>query len=99
MNACVDVWGLVGADYYTWLLESVFSRGGTVVQSAEFFLAFVVEDGCAVVWFAAGDMRKILRFAHANAGLFGFDRVGWSREWAGKHKDLRVYRLERLKHE
>lgn len=97
MNAGVRAWELLGEDDYTRLLEAVLGRGGVVVQSPSFFLAFVVEDATAVVWFACGELRELLGFARANAAVFGFSRVGWNREWAGKHRQMNFYSIEQLR--
>ncbi|MBQ5665547.1 MAG: hypothetical protein IIV41_06755 [Akkermansia sp.] len=96
MNATEQAYGLLGEDGYTALCLEVISTHGTLVQDKEFMLAFRVEHGVAHVLFACGNLKKILRFAHQNKGVFGYTRASWVRSLVGKHEDLRTYDIDRL---
>ena len=96
MNAVEQAYGLLGAERFEGLCLEVLCTGGTLVQDSEFMIGFRVEDGVAHVLFACGDLRKILRFARANKGVFGYDRACWVRSLVGKHEDMRIYDIDRL---
>lgn len=96
MNATEQAYGLLGEDGYTALCLEVISTHGTLVQDSEFLLAFRVEHGVAHVLFACGSLKKILRFARENKGVFGYTRASWVRSLVGKHENLRTYDIDRL---
>lgn len=96
MNPTQQAYELLGEDAYTALCLEVLCTGGTLVQSEEFMLAFRVEHGVAHVLFACGSLKKILRFARENKGVFGYTRASWVRSLVGKHEDLRTYYIDRL---
>lgn len=100
MNASTEAYEWLerkDAGLYEGLVASVLSMGATLVQDAEFVLAYKVEEGEAHVLFAYGNLRKIIKFAHANAGIWGVERVLWERSLCGKHKKINVYNLNKLR--
>ena len=96
MNATEQAYALLGGECYEAMCLEVLCTGGTMVQDDAFMLCFRVEDGVAHVLFACGDLRKILRFARANKGVFGYERACWVRSLVGKHADMRFYDIDRL---
>ncbi len=96
MNATEQAYALLGGEGYEAMCLEVLCTGGTMVQDDAFMLCFRVEDGVAHVLFACGDLRKILRFARANKGVFGYERACWVRSLVGKHSDMRFYDIDRL---
>lgn len=96
MNATEQAYELLGEVGYEGLCLEVLCKGGTLVQDKEFMIAFRVEDGVADVLFACGDLRRIVVFAKANKGVFGYDRASWVRSLVGKREVKRVYDIERL---
>lgn len=100
MNAAVAAWDWLEAKepgLYEGMVASVLEQGATLVQDADFLLAFKAEGGCAHVLFAYGSLRKIVAFAHANAGVWGYERVSWERTLCGKRNRTNIYKLNRLK--
>ena len=96
MNAVEQAYGLLGAERFEGLCLEVLCTGGTLVQDSEFMIGFVVQDRVAHVLFACGDLRRIIRFAKANKGVFGYERACWVRSLVGKHEDMRFYDIDRL---
>lgn len=96
LNATARAWEMLGSERYEELCSAVLCLGGTMVQDEDFMLVFKVSDRVAEVLFACGDLRKILRFARANKGVFGYERACWVRSLVGKHADARVYDIDRL---
>lgn len=96
MSATQRAYELLGGEGYEALCLEVLCTGGTLVQNADYLLAFRVERGVANVLFACGDLKKILHFAKANKEVFGYERACWVRSLVGKHADMRVYDIDKL---
>ncbi len=82
---------------YESLVDEVYCRGGVLVETPEFFLAFVVQERVAEVIFACGNLRRLLGWAHANRDFFVFDAVEWTREICGKHTQKHRYSMNSLR--
>lgn len=82
---------------YTGLICEIFEADGVIVQTPEFFLAFIVRSRVAHIVFACGSVRRMLEWAHANAGFFAADAVEWTREIVGKHCAVHRYDFKTLR--
>ncbi len=81
---------------YGELIEHVLDRGGYLIQSPRYFVAYYVEDGVAHVLYACGSMKELLRFARDNAASMGVEHIGWERSLVGKHKSYNIYSMDKL---
>ena len=81
---------------YAELVECVLENGGSMIQTPEYFAAYIVRDGEAHVLYACGNLAELLRYARDNAESMGYDRISWERSIAGKHRNITTYTLEKL---
>lgn len=99
MNASAEAYEWLeakGEGMYERMVGEVLASDGVLVQAPDFLLAVIIEGRCGHVIFAYGDLRKMVLFAKANASVWGVDKVAWERCLVGKHKDTKIYKINKL---
>lgn len=81
-----------GEGGYERMIAWVLGRNGTIIQDERFFIAVAPYDEETMdVVFAYGEMDDMKRFAQYYCETYGYNKLRWTREIAGKHKSNKTY--------
>ena len=101
MDAISQAWEVLERNFrerggYEGYLLALSAAGGVLVQDRDAVIMFVVEDGCAHVWFACGRLERLMEFAVCNARVWGYDRLRWERTLDGRSTPPMEFSIKRL---